>query len=60
MSPAPLLSEAIVASRAYNAAAAALRGAAARLEHEALVAALEAEAERLEAVALATLEACRR
>lgn len=48
-----------MASCAYNEAAAHLRLAAARLEHEALQAALEAEAERLEALALDAIEACR-
>lgn len=54
MSPAPRLSETVVASCAYNAAAAALRAAAARIEHAELVASLEDTAERLEALALAT------
>lgn len=59
MSPAPRLSEAVIASCAYNEAAASLRLAAARLEHAELVASLEDTAARLEALALATIEASR-
>lgn len=55
--PAPSLSEALLAARARNAAAAALRAAAARVDSPELVAELEAEATRLEAAALAPLRA---
>jgi hypothetical protein len=55
--PPPSLSEALLAARARNAAAAALRAAAARIDDSTLVAELEAEATRLEAAALAPLVA---
>jgi len=55
--PAPSLSEALLAARARNAAAAALRAAAARIDDSTLVAELETEAARLEAAALAPLVA---
>ena len=57
--PTPLLSEAIVASCAYNEAAAHLRLVAARLDDCELADSLEDTATRLEALALATLATAR-
>lgn len=56
----PLLSEAVLASCAYNEAAAHLRLVAARLEHEELAASLEADAALIERAALDLIQACRR